>query len=91
MLKSINKYALYEAVNEFVLPEGSKVISAGCQNDTVMIWVLVPEVYKKSHTFKVLSVGTGWQLDLDEGVEFIGTVQMPDGLVWHIFARNKGA
>lgn len=91
MVKNIHKYMLHETVNEFVLPKGSKVISAGCQRDELVIWVFAPKLSERTHRFQVSAIGTGWALDFDEVGEFVQTVQMPDGLVWHIFARDKDA
>jgi hypothetical protein len=34
-------------------------------------------------------VGTGWEFEYVEATEFfVGTAQLPDGTVWHVFARE---
>lgn len=66
------------------MPLGSRVISVSNQQNDLVIWALVtPNKLLTTKTFRI--AGTGHDLEEDEEMVFIGTVQMPVGFVWHIF------
>lgn len=79
------------------IPSGAEILSTGVQvsefggrrRHHVFIWALVdpdaPVVRRR-----IISAPTGY-VDLDvAGLDFIGTVQMPNGLVWHVFDGGEG-
>jgi hypothetical protein len=70
------------------IPKGARVLSTGAQGFEVVIWVLVdPEAMKVPRMVFAHPTGPDLPKILDErpGTEFIGTVQMDDGLVFHVF------
>lgn len=83
-MKTIWKYELpAEAVSTVDLPEGGKVLSAGNQGDSIMVWALVdPSRPALPRRFRVF--GTGRSATASEGLRFIGTVFM-GALVFHVF------
>jgi len=66
------------------MPEHSIIISVGEQNNDMVMWAIVdnncPEVEVKFALF-----GTGFPLDEDKSLQFVGTIQRHDGLVFHLF------
>lgn len=65
------------------VPEFASMLSVGCQGDDLILWAMV--VPSNPPTSYLLYIrGTGQPLTGREG-RFLGTVQMPNGLVWHIF------
>lgn len=78
-------------INHLRLPSHCRVLSAGEQDGTLYVWVLGdPRSNYVEH--EVLVFGTGLLTDtLDEtdsvSWQFIQTVQMTDGYVWHMFVK----
>jgi hypothetical protein len=71
---------------EILIPQKAKVLSVGMQETTPVMWVLVDsESIKTNKAFRL--TGTGHPLDIDEDDElkFIGTLQYQLGLVFHLF------
>lgn len=65
------------------LPAGAQPISVGCQGSTLVLWALVnPGAELRTRRIRIF--GTGHECDTVAG-RFLGTVQMPSGLVWHVF------
>ncbi len=83
MNPTIWKFALIPGVQVLPMPVGAQALSVGMQDDTLVLWVLVrPDAAKELRMVTVL--GTGWDVKTSPG-KFIGTVQHPNGLVWHVF------
>lgn len=58
------------------------VLDLQVQNGTPTLWLLVnPKWEQMAHTIEMY--GTGH--DVPDANAYIGTVQMPDGYVWHYF------
>lgn len=68
-------------------PITHRILSVGEQDGDIMLWALVdPNGPAKTKQLTVL--GTGWHGHFMDGImekRFIGTVQMQNGLVWHVF------
>lgn len=65
------------------MPTGAQVLSVGEQARQLVLWAaVVPDVAMEPRRFMV--VGTGEPFALQPMVDFVGTVQMPSGLVWHV-------
>lgn len=80
-MSTIYKYQL-TGTNTLNLGEGYKFLHVGEQNGEVYLWAAVdPMAEPLSVTFVI--VGTGQNIPAD--YPHIGTVQMNNGLVWHIF------
>lgn len=83
-MNTIYKYTPYRPGTHSVwLPLGAKILSAGWQNGSIVIWSEVN--VSNNPTCRIIAVyGTGWDMsDCDR--KFISTVQDPDGFVWHVF------
>lgn len=82
-MKTIHKYKL--DITDFQnvsMPSLHKVLSAQEQNGEICVWAWVnTETPSVNKIFAVF--GTGNPVDI-EGWRFIDTVQMPNGLVWHV-------
>jgi len=87
-MNTIYKYILaevdYQSLN---IPAKAQILSVQEQNDYLTIWVGLntnePSVIRDIRVF-----GTGNPVVLthpDSKLNFIGTVKMPVGLVWHVF------
>lgn len=85
-MRTIYKYEIPRTgtICEIELPLGYQIIHAGPQGDRIFIWALVDsEARKATEKFRIF--GTGWDLPFDETLHFIKTIQLPNGLVWHLF------
>lgn len=75
------------------IPCMHRVLSVGMQGEKMVCWALVnPQSKTTTKQLKIVGTGwTGWYMDdlhLDSKYRFIGTVQMPDGLVFHVFDKD---
>ena len=70
---------------QLVMPIGAKLLSVQLQNGDPQIWALVdPHADVERRTFAW--VGTGLPVPVKaERAIFVGTVQLPSGLVFHLF------
>jgi hypothetical protein len=92
----IYKYVLLGGLTRLDLPEGSRPLSVGVQNDSLVIWVLQPTEYSRSENWAFRAVNTGPQFNLP-GAQYVGTavaraadpLGFPNGIVWHVFARRQ--
>lgn len=87
-------------VYKYELPQGGEVeltgrfnrfLKAGEQNGKLVLWTenLLDES-EPTDTVSFLVIGTGWKyIKTISGshLSYVDTVQMSDGLVWHIFVR----
>lgn len=66
-------------------PRGSTILSAGVQEDEIMVWArcdpAAPLVARDVYAYATGERLPAWT----EQATFIGTVQMGDGLVFHVF------
>ena len=73
------------------MPEGARLLSIGVQhnNDYPCMWALV-EPDRPVVEFGVCILGTGHNVDLSSGWEFVGMFQLRGGLfVGHVFVRES--
>jgi hypothetical protein len=61
----------------------AKILSVGAQGDNVCVWAIVDPTYTTEYR-AIDAYGTGHQVPANPG-RFLGTVQMDDGLVFHLF------
>ena len=61
------------------MPEDAQVVHVGQQHGVVTVWALVdPDAPKHEVTLSVVATGEPF-----DGY-YLGTAQMPNGLVWHV-------
>jgi hypothetical protein len=78
---AIWKFPLESVVQELQIPVAGKVVHVGQQDGVPTIWVMVdPSQQRQGRRFHI--VGTGQTLP--DSTAYRGTVQMPNGLVWHV-------
>lgn len=67
------------------LPLNADILHFGEQNGKLCMWAKVNtlEVSKETHHIRIF--GTGHPMHYQHNLEHLQTVQMADGLVWHIF------
>lgn len=69
------------------MPEGAKVLHVGEQFGGLYAWALVsPAATKVNYKFFVLGTGIDCA-HLEMVSSFAGSVQMSNGLVWHVFYK----
>jgi hypothetical protein len=84
-LHCIYKYEITPQNLTVQMPVGAQVLSAGAQGGRIFVWAKVqiePAVQLELRHFRAF--GTGHGIDSPLG-RFINTVQMYDGLVFHVF------
>lgn len=86
----VYKYPLKITGNQQI-PVGDRravILHVGEQNDTLCMWVLLDETSTDTKGYLDVDIfGTGNPVHTRN--RHIGTVQMSDGLVWHVFAGVK--
>lgn len=84
-MKTIRKYELEITDEQTIkMPIRSKFLHAGDQNNRLVIWCDVDTDTKMtSRTYLVIGTGS----PLPEYGIYLATVQMPNGLVWHILEK----
>lgn len=89
MSKKIYKYELEITDHQFVeMPVMSRVLSAKEQNGKLCIWALVdPNMPMRKKNVQVIGTGNPIETNVSyHDWDFIDTVIMSYGLVWHVFA-----
>ena len=69
------------------MPEHASIISAGIQNDQIVIWAVVAPDYPITKRL-VIAVNTGDFYKTKEVMDFVGTVTSSTGIVWHVFVSK---
>ena len=87
MSRVIHKFPLQIANDQTIKMPGEivKPLHVGEQNGVLCLWARVDQE-KESFPHRVRILGTGhvWPLGLS-AENYVGTVQMQSGLVWHVF------
>jgi hypothetical protein len=88
MGKTIYKYQLpFNGQNAINMPKNAQILSCQLQDNVVTVWALV-DVEQGFVTNDFLVVGTGQKLpDWIVSFTFLNTVQLLNGLVFHVFYR----
>lgn len=70
------------------MPAHAKMLHVGEQHGQLYVWAMViPEATKVNYKFFVLGTGTDIG-HLEMACNFLGSVQMSTGLVWHVFWKD---
>ena len=86
-MQTIYKYTLDGTTLE--VPETAVLLDFGAQGRDIVAWYIVhndPDERTRVDTFAIY--GTGWEMTLDPYQEYFKTLQMPNGLVFHIFLQK---
>lgn len=87
-MRKIYKYPLkITGIQKVEMPINNTILSVKEQGGILMLYALV-DTEKDTLNYEIEIYGTGYPMDgLHSVREFIDTVIMPNGLVWHIFKR----
>jgi hypothetical protein len=91
-MKTIYKYPLPYPTAALALPLGARILSAGLQDDQIVIWALVdPRPPVRTRDMQCLAVNTGMILPDNIGtLRFLTTLTTSNGIVWHVFCEHGG-
>lgn len=81
-MKQVWKYILYPRV-VLEMPKGAEILSVGEQDRDICLWALV-DIEAPKELVGFSAFGTGQDIHYDD-ITFIDTVQLLNGLVFHIF------
>ena len=91
MNKQIWKYqlTLSAADNVHIMPKNRRILKIAKQDNGIFMWVLV-DPKNEHYEYRFSIFGTGWQLPdtIESEYEYLDTIVMDSGLVWHIFERE---
>ena len=68
-----------------LLPPGSSILSTKEQNGSLCVWALVDETQPSQDEWQFYIIGTGNPYTIPNYANYLDTVVMPYGLVWHVF------
>lgn len=86
----IYKYELPVGGEKEITGNFNQFLKVGEQDGKLVLWTENYLNDKNNVTISFVVVGTGWEyVKCIDGtyLKYIDTVQMSDGLVWHVFAR----
>ena len=81
---NIFKHKLQYGLTKLLLPVGSQFLDFQVQDDYFVIWALAP-IDTPLQERTILVCYTGVNNDIHSYDVYLGTVQHPDGLVYHAF------
>jgi hypothetical protein len=82
-MKTVHKYKVLPG-SYSMMPKDAEVLSVGQQGGDIVCWALVDDRLPADCKRGIFGAGTGHSLPETPG-DFIGTVQMDTGLVFHFF------
>lgn len=87
-MRTIYKYemSMTDDIQTFDLYNGYSIVHFGEQDGKIMMWVDHRTEYDTKQLVKLQIIGTGHDIG-DYAASYRQTVQMPNGLVWHIYER----
>ena len=76
-----------DGVSTVEMPKFATILSVGIQQDEMVLWAVVdPKTIVRKYHLQLVNTGN----DVPEGTgEFIGTATSSNGIVWHVFKRNR--
>jgi hypothetical protein len=85
MGEAIWKFELHPWSNAIDMPQGAKILSVGVQGSAIVMWALC-DIEATMAPRLVSATPTGVSLPRAyHGATFVGTAQMADGLVFHVW------
>lgn len=86
-MKKVYKYEITSWRTIIDLPQGSQILCTGLIQEKPMVWMLIPEDYRKSVQKIFYLHNTGE--DVIDNVDYIGTYFFANGIVQHLFEQKK--
>lgn len=87
-MKTIWKFPLETTdYQEIEIPELHSILSLQVQNDVPTLWALINDTESKKEKVSIVIIGTGHPIENKQIAQrkFIGTYQLSNGLVFHVF------
>lgn len=88
-MKTVYKYPLqitsYQKVG---MHQHAQVLHVGAQGNQLFLWALIEDQLPGQERH-IRIYGTGHEIDQSMVLNHLGTVQMPDGCVWHVFEEYR--
>lgn len=87
-MRTVHKFELSttDDIQTFNLPMANNILKFGEQNGQVVMWIDLRTDKMPERLRKFQIIGTGHDIG-DYPAEWLDTVQMSSGLVWHIYER----
>jgi hypothetical protein len=70
-----------------LMPSCASPLSVGIQGQALVLWAIVDPA-RALAPYRVWVHGTGRVIHAPAHTQFLGTVQTPSGLVWHVFIER---
>lgn len=86
-MHTVLKEILFIGDNTVCAPPDAEFVKCGHQDGQLVIWFVTNSQYNSGRAYDLVVVGTGHVFDATN-LEYIDTVQMPSGLVWHVFLER---
>jgi hypothetical protein len=82
-VRTVWKFQLENHRSLLTMPRGAEILRVGHQNNDLFLWALVdPSEPPVERLFEIVPTGSPTEYRY---TEFVGTVVMPIGYVWHVF------
>ncbi len=87
MAKTVFKYQLFvsDKPQNLILPKGAEILSVQLQGTRPTLWAMVDDREEEKVERRIHTFGTGWVIETEAELNFLATLQMPRGLVFHFF------
>ena len=98
-LRVVYKYVLPIGGKTVITGWFTKILTVQKQGNNIVLWAenslskynekydtFFPREERDKIALEIDVIGTGWDYE-NQDQKYIGTVQMDDGLVWHVYAR----
>ena len=98
--RTVWKYRIQEGGETTLKGWFTKIMHVGEQDGQLTVWIensltrpdisgkQVPRDEEEKIEITLWAIGTGWSYPADAAGRHIGTVQMNNGLVWHVFIKD---
>lgn len=73
---------------ELELPEKLHVCDFHHQGEQIYMWAVV-DITSPLVKRKIMTIGTGWEIENPDRLQFLRTVHMPNGCVCHVLAVHE--
>jgi hypothetical protein len=73
---------------EVELPERFHICDIYHQDNKIYMWAVVDDTSPLVKR-KIMTIGTGWEIECPQGLQFLRTVHMPNGCVCHVLAIHE--
>lgn len=70
------------------IPEKLNICDINIQGDNLFMWASV-DITSPLVKRTITVIGTGWEIDNPDSIQFLRTVHWPDGCVWHVLAVHE--